>query len=98
MVLATQTPRTRVLPAPHPYATSAVTPSGCGRGASGTACADDVKASTKATAINLIIASLRSAKPTPSTSRLDFSISKLQFGHGRLVPPLVIGTGRLRHS
>jgi len=56
VVLATQTPLTRVLPAPHPTAACVITPSGWWTGATGIACADVVTAMAKAAkAINLII-------------------------------------------
>ena len=41
MVLATQTPLTRVLPAPHPTAACVIMLSGSWTGATGIACADD---------------------------------------------------------
>ena len=56
VVLATQTPPTRVLNGPHPKRTCVIMPSGCGSGAGVIACADVATTKTKpATAINLII-------------------------------------------
>ena len=56
MVLATQTPLTRVLPAPHPATTCVIMPSGSAIGATGIACTDVVTTKAKAAkAINLII-------------------------------------------
>jgi hypothetical protein len=55
VVLATQTPLTRVLPAPHAARTVVTILSGCWTGASGTACADDASVKAKATAIILIM-------------------------------------------
>jgi hypothetical protein len=47
VVLATQTPPTRVLPAPHAAAACVIMPSGSRTGATGIACADDVMAKAK---------------------------------------------------
>jgi hypothetical protein len=56
VVLATQTPLTRVLPGPHAAATCMTMPSGWGIGAGVIACAEVARAKAKpATAINLII-------------------------------------------
>src|SRR5690349_8687222 len=55
VVLATQTPSIRTLPGPQPSRTVMTTSSGCWRGTGGMACADDARASAKATAISLII-------------------------------------------
>jgi hypothetical protein len=56
VVLATQTPATRVLPGPHPKRTCVNMPSGWGSGAGVIACAEVARATTKpAAAINLII-------------------------------------------
>ncbi len=56
VVLATQTPRIRVLPGPQPQATCVMTLSGCEIGAGVIASADVVTAKAKpAIAINLII-------------------------------------------
>jgi hypothetical protein len=56
VVLATQTPLTRVLPAPQAAATCVIMPSGWGIGAGVIACAEVVTAKAKpATAINLSI-------------------------------------------
>jgi hypothetical protein len=56
VVLATQTPPTRVLPAPQPYAACVIMASGSCTGATGMACTDIVSAkANKEAAINLSI-------------------------------------------
>jgi hypothetical protein len=59
VVLATQTPPTRVLNGPQPKATCVMMPSGSWTGATVSACADVVTAKAKAaTAIDLIMSFL----------------------------------------
>ena len=67
VLLATQTPLTRVLNGPHPKRTCVTMPSGCGIGAGVIACAEVARAKKPATAINLIIFSSLVTVLFPST-------------------------------
>ena len=71
MVLATQTPLTRVLPAPHPTAACVIMLSGSWTGATGIACADDARAKTKVTATILIMSYLHSGASLEAAAEDD---------------------------